>query len=63
MGAGQRIYEYLDSTMGIDKAMKLARPEVMNAKTEEDKKKAMEKPITVEDLCRMSAMLGGSHYW
>lgn len=63
MGAGQRIYEYLDSTMGIDKAMKLARPEVINAKTKEDKKKAMEKPITVEDLCRMSAMLGGSHYW
>lgn len=63
MGAGQRIYEYLDSAIGIDKAMKLARPDVMNAKTEEDKKKAMEKPITVEDLCRMSAMLGGSHYW
>ena len=63
MGAGQRIYEHLDSTIGIDKAMKLARPEVMNAKTKEDKKKAMEKPITVEDLYRMSAMLGGSHYW
>ena len=46
MGAGQRIYEYLDSTIGIDNAMKLARPDVMNAKTEEDKKKAMEKPIT-----------------
>ena len=63
MGAGQRIYEYLDSTIGIDKAMKLARPDVINAKTKKDKKKAMEKPITVEDLCRMSAMLGGAHYW
>ena len=63
MGTGQRIYEYLDSTIGIDKAMKLARPDVMNAKMEEDKKKAMEKPITVEDLCRMSAILGGAYCW
>ena len=63
MGAGQRIYEYLDSTIGIDNAMKLARPDVMNAKTEEDKKKAMEKPITAEDLYRMSAMLGGAYCW
>ena len=39
MGAGQQIYEYLDSTIGIDKAMKLARPDVINAKTDEDKKK------------------------
>ena len=63
MGVGQQIYEYLDSTIGIDKAMKLTRPDVMNAKTEEEKKKAMEKPITVNDLCRMSAMLGGAHCW
>ena len=63
MGAGQQIYEYLDSTIGIDKAMKLARPDVINAKTKKEKKKAMEKPITAEDLYRMSAMLGGAYCW
>ena len=63
MGFGKSMYELLDATYGIDNAMKMARPEVINAKTEEEKKKAMEKPITAEDLYRMSAMLGGSTYW
>lgn len=63
MGFGKSMYELLDAKYGIDNAMKMARPEVINAKTEEEKRKAMEKPIMAEDLYRMSAMLGGATYW
>lgn len=63
MGFGSKMYDMLDAKYGIDNAMKMARPEYQNAKTDEEKKKAMEKPITVEDLYRMSSLLGGAYYW